>query len=222
MISPLNAGQEIYGIIGPIISQPEKSNLHDRPSSPTPLKPDRVEISDKGRKLSEIQKERFLSPKKDDELTDQEKREIERMKAVDREVRAHERAHVAAGAGVITSGASYEYDVGPDGKFYAVSGEVKIDASEGQDPEATIRKMQKVKMAALAPAQPSATDRAVAAQAAQIEAQARLELSREKSEEAHGQKEKATEFPVNKTGFIEIYDRGNNPVTSGINISLMA
>ena len=89
--------------------------------------------------------ERVKNPKGTDELTPEEKREVENLKARDREVRAHERAHMAAGAGVVVSGASYEYEVGPDGKFYAVSGEVKIDVSKGNDPDATIRKMQKVK-----------------------------------------------------------------------------
>ena len=66
--------------------------------------------------------------------------------------------------------------------MYAVSGEVKTDTSKERDPEATIRKMQKVRRAALAPAQPSAQDRSVAAQASQIEAEARIELQKEKSE----------------------------------------
>ncbi|MEJ2153906.1 MAG: putative metalloprotease CJM1_0395 family protein [Desulfobacteraceae bacterium] len=51
-------------------------------------------------------------------------------------------------------------------------------------PDATIRKMQQIRRAALAPAQPSGTDRAVAAQAAQIEAQARMEKLQEVKEYA--------------------------------------
>ena len=65
--------------------------------------------------------------------------------------------------------------------MYAVSGEVKTDTSKETDPEATIRKMQKVRRAALAPAQSSAQDRSVAAQASQIEAEARIELQKERS-----------------------------------------
>ena len=77
-------------------------------------------------------------------------------------------------------GASYQYQSGPDGNMYAVGGEVGIDTSPAGSPEATIQKMQQIQRAALAPAQPSGTDRAVAAQAAQIEAQARMQKSRMK------------------------------------------
>ena len=63
--------------------------------------------------------------------------------------------------------------------MYAVGGEVKIDSSKEQDPAATIRKMAQVRQAALAPTTPSATDRQVAAQATQIENQARTELARQ-------------------------------------------
>ena len=72
--------------------------------------------------------------------------------------------------------AAFVSNRGPDGKMYAVGGEVKIDTSRENDPEATIRKMQQVRRAALAPTPPSATDRSVAAQASQIEAQARTDL----------------------------------------------
>ena len=50
-------------------------------------------------------------------------------------------------------------------------------------PEATIRKMQIVKRAALAPKDPSGQDRSVAAQATQAEAQARIELQKERNGE---------------------------------------
>ncbi len=71
--------------------------------------------------------------------------------------------------------------------MYAVGGEVKIDTTPEKDPEATIRKMQQVRKAALAPTQPSAQDRSVAAQASQIEAEARAELTKKNTE---GTKEK--------------------------------
>jgi hypothetical protein len=98
--------------------------------------------------------------------------------------------------------------------MYAVSGEVKIDTSPEKDPEATIRKMQKVRKAALAPAQPSATDRSVAAKASQIEAQARAELAQEKAEQAKGHQEGQDPFnPVTST-------QANQPANKGQSISL--
>jgi len=110
---------------------------------------------------------------------------INELKRTDREVRAHEAAHVAAGGQYVQGGASFEYKTGPDGKRYAVGGEVQIDTSEvPDDPQATIEKMEVVKRAALAPKNPSSQDRSVAAAANRAQAQARVELQTEKSEES--------------------------------------
>lgn len=105
------------------------------------------------------------------------KREIERLRETDRKVRAHELAHIAAGGGVVTGAASYEYVRGPDGKLYAVGGEVPIDASPENTPEATLAKAEAIRRAALAPADPSGTDRQVAAQAAAMAAEARAQIA---------------------------------------------
>lgn len=102
-------------------------------------------------------------------------KELEQLKARDREVRAHEMAHLAAAGGLATSGATFTYQRGPDGASYAIGGEVKIDTSSGNNPEDTIRRAQIIRAAALAPAEPSGQDRAVAAKAAQMEAEARAE-----------------------------------------------
>lgn len=116
------------------------------------------------------------------ELTEQEQREVEKLKARDREVRAHEQAHLVAAGSLAKGGPTYTYERGPDQQLYAVGGEVQIDTSEvAGDPEATIAKAQIIRRAALAPAEPSSQDRAVAADAAQMAAQARMELAAEKS-----------------------------------------
>ncbi|NDY43097.1 hypothetical protein G3N55_09620 [Dissulfurirhabdus thermomarina] len=94
----------------------------------------------------------------------------------DAEVRRHERAHMAAGGAYVRGGATYTYRTGPDGRRYAVGGEVHIDASPEPDPEKTLRKMETVRRAALAPANPSPQDRAVAAEAAARAAEAQREL----------------------------------------------
>ena len=104
-----------------------------------------------------------------------EQNELARLKARDREVRLHERAHQTAG-GAQAGAASFSFEKGPDGRSYAVEGEVPIDASPVRgDPEATIEKMQQVKRAALAPSQPSGQDRKVAARADAEVARARAE-----------------------------------------------
>lgn len=120
---------------------------------------------------------------KDQDISPEEKQVVNNLKKRDAEVKSHEAAHMAAGSGIVRGGASYEYQSGPDGKMYAVGGEVQIDVSPASTPEATIQKMQQVRAAALAPAQPSGTDRAVAAQASQMEAQARIEKMMEDQED---------------------------------------
>ncbi|WP_294948452.1 putative metalloprotease CJM1_0395 family protein [Sulfurivirga sp.] len=111
-------------------------------------------------------------------LSPEAQRQLERLRARDREVRAHEMAHLAAAGGYATSGMQLTYETGPDGRQYAVGGEVGIDVSPGRTPEETIAKMQVVQRAALAPAEPSPQDQRVAALAAQQMAQAAVELSR--------------------------------------------
>lgn len=112
-------------------------------------------------------------------LTEEEKKEVEELKKRDREVRQHEAAHKGAAGQYAQGGPSFEYQTGPDGKRYAVGGEVKIDTSKEKTPEETIRKAQQIRRAALAPKDPSAQDRRVAAEAARMEAEARRELREE-------------------------------------------
>ena len=119
----------------------------------------------------------------DRELTEEEKREVEELKKTDQKVRRHEQAHIAAGGQYVRGGARYEYDTGPDKKRYAVGGEVTIDTSEEQTPEATIVKAQVVRRAALAPSDPSPQDRQVASEASRVESEARAELAQERREE---------------------------------------
>ena len=124
------------------------------------------------------------APKLDpNELTEAERKKVEQLKRRDREVRAHEQAHKNAG-GPFAGNPRYETVKGPDGRSYAVSGEVSIDTSEvPNNPEATIRKMEIVKRAALAPSQPSAQDRQVAAEADRKIQKARQEKREIESDE---------------------------------------
>jgi hypothetical protein len=110
-------------------------------------------------------------------LTPDEQKEVQKLKERDRQVRLHEQAHMSAGAGLVTSSASFTYQKGPDGVNYAIGGEVGISTSPGRTPDETIQRAQKIRSAALAPADPSGQDRAVATQAAQMEQQAQMEKS---------------------------------------------
>lgn len=122
---------------------------------------------------------------------EQQQDEIRELAARDREVRAHERAHSAVG-GQYAGAPSYQYQRGPDGVSYAVSGEVSIDTSAVPgDPQATLEKAQLIQRAATAPAEPSAQDRRVAAQASQMAAEARAEIITEQREERRIEEEEA-------------------------------
>jgi hypothetical protein len=115
-----------------------------------------------------------------------EKSQIDQLKKIDRETRAHEQAHKSAG-GAYASAASYTYEIGPDGRQYAVAGEVQIDSAPiVGDPAASIAKLEIVIKAALAPGQPSAQDFKVAAQARAEIQKAQGELQSKKSDERQG------------------------------------
>jgi len=136
------------------------------------------------------------------ELTTAEKEQIEKLKNRDREVRIHENKHKAV-AGQYARGMSFTYQLGPDNRRYAIGGKVDIDTSEIPDnPEKTIEKMKQVKRAALAPAEPSAKDRQIAAMAEREIATQKAEISKEKQEQAlEGYRE-----PEEKPGaFINVY-----------------
>lgn len=120
-----------------------------------------------------------------DELSQEEEGQVRDLKKRDAEVKQHEQAHASVG-GPYAGSPSYEYARGPDGKRYAVSGEVPIDASAEREPEQTIRKMEIVIRAALAPAEPSPQDRQVAAQASQQRSEAQAELQKKRAEEQAG------------------------------------
>lgn len=121
--------------------------------------------------------------KNDKGLTAEEEEEVKELKKRDAEVRQHEYAHLAAAGPHALGGPTYEFTTGPDGQRYAIGGEVQIDTSPvPNDPAATIEKAKTVKRAALAPAEPSAQDRRVAAQASQMEAKARQELAAQAAE----------------------------------------
>jgi hypothetical protein len=142
----------------------------------SPLMPvDRVTLSRQALEKQTAEENTKTGPAAENDLNEEQKQQVKELKKRDAEVKSHEQAHMASGGGLVQGGASFEYQSGPDGKMYAVGGEVKIDMSPERTPEATIRKMQQVRRAALAPAEPSGTDRAVAAQASQIEARARME-----------------------------------------------
>jgi hypothetical protein len=130
----------------------------------------------------------------------QEQKEAQNLTARDREVRAHEAAHLAAAGRYAIGGANFTYKQGPDGVSYAVGGEVNIDtAPVPGDPEETLEKAQTIQRAALAPADPSSQDRAVAAKAAQMAAKARAEIMNQSGDESEEKGKSASLSPAVKS-----------------------
>lgn len=127
-----------------------------------------------------------------DELKLDEKRVVYELQARDTEVRAHESAHQAAGGGM-TGGANFSYERGPDGKMYAVGGEVSISMPKGSTPEEVISNAQQVIAAALAPADPSAQDMSVASSARAMMIQAQQEKAKETYDNLSSDNEKDEE-----------------------------
>ena len=120
-------------------------------------------------------------------LTEEEQAEIRRLKETDARVKTHEMAHKVAAGALASGGPYYDYEQGPDGVSYAVSGRVPIRLPETSDPEKALRDSEQAYRAALAPADPSSADRAAAAQFSSRAAQARQQIASSRQEAAESQ-----------------------------------
>lgn len=118
-----------------------------------------------------------------EELSDEEKRQVNELASIDTKVHEHENAHLAAAGGLAQGGADYTYTEGPDGKLYATGGEVSIDTSSTGDAQKDVQKAQQIQAAAMAPADPSPQDYRVAADAAIMQMEAQMKVSEELSAE---------------------------------------
>ena len=146
------------------------------------------------------------------QLTPAEQRLVQELKQLDREVRAHEQAHISVGADLVRGGPSFTYQTGPDNQRYAIGGEVSIDTSPGRTPEETIPKAQHIRAAALAPAEPSPQDQSVAARAGLMESEARADLAVQKRTESADTKSTRFYLVVGQS------DEGNTSVGSGLDL----
>ncbi|EDP6004089.1 hypothetical protein FWB53_01125 [Campylobacter jejuni] len=126
------------------------------------------------------------------ELSQKEVAQVRELQSIDRNVKAHEAAHQAAGGG-LAGAASFTYTRGPDNQMYATAGEVPISMQKGNTPEETIANARQIAAAAMAPADPSPQDYKVAANATKMEFEARAEAMKLKAEEAEEAEEKEEE-----------------------------
>ncbi len=159
------------------------------------------------------------------ELTDEEKQIVNELKRRDAEVRAHEHAHLAAAGQFASGGIHFEYQKGPDGRQYAVGGEVSISMPSGSTPEESLRIARQVERAANAPASPSSAGRAIAAAARAKASEALREMSAEAMEKSRTNREAVLsngeetkiasenpniqEIPINGIGQPQIDGEGN-------------
>lgn len=181
-VAPLPLSQAARPV-SPSLSQPAPS-AESLPSGQSVESADDAALRDDAASPARAEGQEEKTSSRETQQLRQEQLEIAELASRDREVRAHEQAHAAVG-GAYAGAPTYTYSRGPDGKRYAIGGEVSIDSSPiPNDPEATLRKMELVQRAALAPAEPSAQDRRVAAQAAAQATQARAELAQLRREEA--------------------------------------
>lgn len=159
-------------------------------TSPTDEIKDEAIISDEANNLLANDKSNAPEPKKDstnkygEKLTPEQEQVVAKLKARDAEVRAHEQAHISAAAGISASAPTYEYQTGPDGKQYAIGGEVTVSFVEGKDPKENIANAEAMLASALAPSQPSSQDMAVASSAEKIIADAKQELAEKEAQES--------------------------------------
>ena len=183
-------------------SEPSSNNLscgHDTSAQPDVVCNDCVSISPEAKLLAALKNSEETGESKttvakpqepedlnaaDEELSAEEKQEVEKLKERDQEVRRHEQAHLAAAGGLATGGANYKFKTGPDGQQYAVGGEVGLKIPEGGSPEESIRIAAQIERAALAPAEPSSSDRQIAAKARRQKTEAQQELHEQRVNEA--------------------------------------
>jgi hypothetical protein len=106
------------------------------------------------------------------------------LQSISSAVKAHEKTHLAVLGPAAAGPIQYSYVVGPGGERYAVGGSIKVDLKPVPgNPEETIRKARRIRMASYAVNSPSGADMRVAAEAYRIEIQAKRELAEERAEQ---------------------------------------
>ncbi|MCR6572184.1 putative metalloprotease CJM1_0395 family protein [Campylobacter insulaenigrae] len=152
------------------------------------------------------------------DLNQEEIRQVKELEKIDREVRAHEAAHQAVG-GALAGSASFGYTRGPDNKMYAVEGEVPIRMQKGNTPEETIANAMQIIAAAMAPADPSPQDYKVAADAMQMQNDARIEQIKLKAEETKKKNEETSQERTSDSDIIKTYIQNTEDNSLGNNIN---
>lgn len=121
--------------------------------------------------LAALQNAAVPANSKDPGLTPEEVRTVAALERRDGSVRQEEQIH-AAQAGAFGGAPVYEYEVGPDGKRYAVAGEVPVHVKNPTgDAEQLARALAVLSQTTTSTGAPSAQDIAVAQRAARLAGQ---------------------------------------------------
>jgi hypothetical protein len=126
--------------------------------------------------LDEKKTQEALKRDNPQELSPDDERLLKELTARDSEVKTHEAAHQALGGG-LAGAASYTYQQGPDGKMYAIGGQVSISTPSTSNPEEAIRNAHAVAASAMAAGSPSSQDFNVASSASIMEMKAKQKES---------------------------------------------
>jgi hypothetical protein len=111
--------------------------------------------------------------------TSDELRRVRELERIDRVVRAQENVLRAVAPDVVRGEPTFEFEVGPDGRRYAIEGESHIELPKGGEPEAEAEEAARALRAALAATGGASADTSIALRAAGIEARARAQIRHE-------------------------------------------
>lgn len=125
------------------------------------------------------------------------KSDVRRLINWENNVKQHEQAHMSVGGGLVGA-ARFSYTVGPDGKRYVAGGEVSISIPSSHKEEDNVQTFERVKRAALAPADPSPQDIKTAAMASALLTAAYQKLAKQKAEDAAKAEANGTTDPTAK------------------------
>ncbi len=100
----------------------------------------------------------------------------------DKQVREREKKHLRAAGNLSDGSSTYRYEVGPDGKRYAVEGHTDIKVAQGSTPEERLRNAERAVQAASQAGASSPEDRKVIIEAQKEVSKAREEIAEEKEE----------------------------------------
>lgn len=201
---------------------PGRAPSHNPPSQATGRAMENGDANESRRKtLTHRADEAGYVDQEDTQRLAEVQQELRQLQARDREVRQHEQAHTSVG-GVYASAPRMRYERGPDGRLYAVSGEVIINTQEVPgNPERTIAKLEKVIQAAMAPVDPSPQDIRVAVKAAASIARLRAEIAAQAKDDEQP-KEASKTYPklLGDRVRLALYARGNDRQTATLGVSV--